>query len=335
MTHRYILKMAMMAFAAFFLQVAAAQALDLAAVEGRWTPPGSAVAVTMWGFVEDTGACPAAPVAWTTGPPQVGTPGGTLSIALRNCLSEPVSLVIPGQDATLTPQFTTDSQGRLRVKSFTHETPAGGTATYTWTNLKNGTFMYQSGSHPAKQHQMGLYGPLAVGSYPAVTAEVTLLFSEIDPALHVPVPPVAATPLNYKPKYYLINGQSYAPGSPPPQVSTGANPATLLVRFINAGLMSHTPVLQGPYMRVMAEDGNLYPYPRRQYAVMLAAGKTMDALWEPGKSGTYAVYDRSMGLSSNGAVGGGMLAHLAVNVAQPFQWIMFIPAIIHGAPVVP
>lgn len=309
------------------LTTVSSHALNLAAVEAEWTPPGSATPVSMWGFIADPGACPAAPVPWDTGPLQVGTPGGSLSITLRNCLSEPVSLVIPGQMTTLTPQVIIDPQGRTRVTAFTHEAPAaGGTAVYTWNNLKPGTFLYQSGSHPAKQHQMGLYGALTVGSYPGVSNEVTLLFSEIDPALHGPLSPTAATPLNYKPKYFLINGQSYAPGEPVPVIATGKRTRTLLVRFLNAGLMSHSPTLQGPYMKVVAEDGNPYPYPREQYSVMLAAGKTMDALWKPTKNGTYAVYDRSLSLTSNGAAGGGMLVHLDVNV-PPFNWSMFIPAI--------
>ena len=317
------------------LTTASSQALDLAAVEAEWTPPGSATLVRMWGFVADTGTCPATPVAWDIGPLQVGTPGGSLSISLRNCLSEPVSLVIPGQMTTLNPQVIIDAQGRTRVTAFTNEAPADNGVTfttYTWNNLKPGTFLYQSGSHPAKQHQMGLYGALTVGSYPGVSSEVTLLFSEIDPALHGPLPPTAANPLNYKPKYFLINGQTYAPGDPVPEIIIGRK-TTTLIRFLNAGLMTHSPALQGPYMSVVAEDGNPYPYPREQYSVMLAAGKTMDAVWQPIKDGAHAVYDRSLSLSSNGAVGGGMLVHL---VAPSFNWLPFIPAIIGaGRPVVP
>jgi len=324
------------------LTAASSYALNLAAVEAQWIPPGSATSIRMWAFVEDPGSCPGASVAWDIGPLQVGIPGDSLSISLRNCLSDPVSLVIPGQTATLNPQTIVDPQGRTRVTAFTDEVPADNGATvftYTWNNLKSGTFLYQSGSHPAKQHQMGLYGALTVGSYPEVSNEVTLIFSEIDPALHAPLPPaepMAATPLNYKPKYFLINGQSYAPGDPVPAIATGQRTTTLLVRLLNAGLMSHAPALQGPYMSVVAEDGNPYPYPREQYSVMLAAGKTMDALWKPTKNGTYALYDRSLSLSSNGAAGGGMLVHLAVNVPPPFKWVMFIPAITGaGRPAVP
>jgi FtsP/CotA-like multicopper oxidase with cupredoxin domain len=321
--------------AALLLTTASSYALDLAAVEAEWTPSGSATPISMWGFVQDPGSCSGAPVPWTTGPDQVVATGGTLTISLRNCLTEPVSLVIPGQLTILTPQvFVDDSpEGRTRVRAFTHEaTAGGGSATYTWNNLKPGTYLYQSGSHPAKQIQMGLYGALKVGSYVDAVNEVTLLYSEVDPTLHSPVSP--ATPLNYKPKYFLINGQSFAPGEAVPGIAAGRANETLLIRFLNAGLMSHTPVVQGPYMKIIAEDGNLYPYPREQYSALLAAGKTLDALWTPEKEGSFAVYDRSMSLSSNGAPGGGMLVHL--DAGTRFSWILFIPAITGmGTPVGP
>ncbi|GAB4336216.1 MAG: hypothetical protein Kow0089_06320 [Desulfobulbaceae bacterium] len=313
--------------AALFFGVQTVHGVDLAAVEGQWLPPDSAVPITMWGFIPDPGSCPAGPVAWDLGPAQNGVAGGSLSITLRNCLSEPVSLVIPGQHATLTPQTTTDGQGRQRVTSFTAEAaPGGGTATYTWTNLKRGTFLYQSGSHPAKQMHMGLYGVLKVGQYFGAYSESLVVFSEIDPVLHATQ--AAATPLTYKPRYFLVNGQAYLPGQPPPVLAGARMTKNHLLRLVNAGLMSHTPVIQGPYMKLVAEDGNPYPYKREQYSVMLAPGKTIDALWYPDATGDFALYDRSLSLSTNGAVGGGLLVYVNVDVAPPrFPWEMFIPAI--------
>lgn len=308
---------------AFFSVAPSSFALNLAAVEARWTPPDSATPIRMWGFIADPGSCPAAPVSWNVGPLQVGAAGANLTINLRNCLSEPVSIVIPGQNAILTPQaLPADALGRVRVTAFTHEASPGGTASYTWNNIKAGTFLYQSGSNPAKQVHMGLYGALKVGQYYEAPNDVLLLFSEIDPALHATAVP--ATPLSYNPKYFLINGKTYSTGKPVPIVEGEVRVTNnLLIRFVNAGLMAHTPVLQGPHMKIIAEDGNRYPYAREQYSVLLAAGKTLDAIWHPLESGKYALYDRSLSLSSNGAPGGGMLVYLDV----PFPWIMFVPAI--------
>jgi len=182
---------------AFFSVASPSSALDLAAVEALWSPPDSATPIRMWGFIADPGSCPGGPVTWNVGPQQTGATGANLTINLRNCLSEPVSIVVPGQNANLTPQVITDGQGRTRVTAFTHEAPVGGTASYTWNNVKAGTFLYQSGSSPAKQVHMGLYGALVVGQYDEAANDVLLLFSEIDPALHATAsrhPPGRAVP---------------------------------------------------------------------------------------------------------------------------------------------
>lgn len=297
-------------------------ALDLAAVPAKWTPPDSTTPIMMWAFIQDPGSCPSSPVPWDIGPELKAEPGANLTIQLRNCLPEPVSLIIPGQAVTLVPQTLTNG----RVRSFTYETASGGgVATYTWKNLQAGTYLYQSGTHPAKQVQMGLYGALTVGDYSGIENEIILLYSEIDPALHAPASP--ATPMTYKPRYFLINGKTYAPGQAVPSIQAGITGQKTLIRFVNAGLMSHVPVLQGPYMKVIAEDGNMYPYPREQYSLLLPPGKTKDVVWmTPEKPGKYTIHDRSLWLSSNGAAGGGMLAHLTVR----FPWIMFVPAITGG-----
>lgn len=281
----------------------ASYAANLAAVQGQWTPPGG-TPITMWGFTSDpvfaapaTGVCPVTPVSWDVGPVLTDTDlvAGDLTIHLRNCLSEPVSIIIPGQSATFTPV-----RNGNRVASFTAEAAAnGGTASYIWSNVKEGTYLYQSGSHPARQVQMGLYGALTVGSYPGTSGDVTLLYSEIDPVLHSP--PAAATPLGYHPRHYLVNGSVSQP-----TLSAGdANQPTVL-RFLNAGLDFHVPALNGGYMSIEAEDGNKYPFAKQQYSVNLPAGKTIDALWQPKTDGTHVIYDRR---------GNGMLASLTVGVS--------------------
>ena len=147
---------------------------------------------------------------------------------------------------------------------------------------------------------MGLYGALTVGGYsglPVTSGDVTLLYSEIDPALHNP--PAAATPLTYKPRHYLVNGEE--PTSAP-LIAGDTNQPTML-RMLNAGLDFHVPTLNGGYMSLVAEDGNLYPFPKQQYSANLAAGKTIDALWQPGSAGDHVIYDRR---------GNGMVASLTV-----------------------
>jgi len=274
----------------------ASYAVDLMAVEGTWTSAAGGTPITMWGFAYDAGACPGAPVSWDVGPQLTDTDldAGNLTINLRNCLSEPVSIIIPGQPASFTP--VRNAAGR--VTAFTNEAPADGVTItpYTWTGVKDGTYLYQSGSHPAKQVQMGLYGALTVGAYAGTSGDVTLLYSEIDPALHNP--PAAATPLTYKPRHYLVNGSVNQP-----VLTAGDTNQPTVLRFLNAGLDFHVPALNSGYMSLVAEDGNPYPFPKQQYSANVVAGKTIDALWQPASAGDHVIYDRR---------GNGMVASLTV-----------------------
>src|SRR5437016_1534417 len=180
---------------------------------------------------------PAAPVATTTTPagwsPVVITvpTGQGLTINLTNSLSflngntVPTSLVIVGQlggglgdttqrTTTLSPDHsgaqaattwpiaggagtTAPVQGN-RVRSCSTEVAAGASAALTWSALRPGTYLIESGTHPSIQGPMGLYGILVVttapagttagtaypaaGTAPAVTynAEIPVLLSEID-----------------------------------------------------------------------------------------------------------------------------------------------------------
>jgi FtsP/CotA-like multicopper oxidase with cupredoxin domain len=289
-----------------------AQPVDLAAVTGEWTPPGGGASVAMWGFITDTGSCPVSPVTWTVGPTLTATAGGSLTVNVRNCLSEPVSVFIPGQLKATSPVTFTDGQGRTRVRSFDAETAAGGSGSYTWTGVKEGTYLYHSGTHPQVQVQMGLYGALTVGNY-GIGNEATLVYSEIDPDLHAAVDDGTygttgpTSTFDYKPRYFLINGAAF-PDTTDIAIGTGTD---VLLRFVNAGLRTHVPTLEGGlYMDLIAEDGNLYPFPQTQYGVELSAAKTIDARLNAGTDGRYALYDRALNLTNGSATGGGMLTYI-------------------------
>jgi len=294
--------------------------------------------ITMWGFASCNATFTSCTPATVPGPLITATEGDTLNIYLRNSLNlssaylEPVSIVIPGQKAGLFPVWVQDTDGRNRVRSFTNETPANNStvATYTWTGVKAGTYLYQSGTHPALQIQMGLYGALQV--YPATAGrayndpstvfntEKAVLFSEIDPALHTSVAnntygTSMTSTIDYDPKYFLINGEPYKALMPP--LLTGNTGDIVLLRFLNAGLETHVPIMHGLYMKLIAEDGNLYPYSKEQYSVMLPAGKTLDALITlPGIS-SIPLYDRMLSLTNGAASPGGMLTYLNINVPVP------------------
>lgn len=300
-------------------------AAELAAVTANATMPDGAV-ITMWTYVDASPSaagyvCPAAPVVWDAPQTLSATAGSSLTINLKNCLSEPVSVFIPGQLKATTPVWTDGSTGprganlTKRVRSFDVETAAGAVGSYSWNNIKEGTYLVQSGTHPQVQVQMGLYGALAVTGtgYPSYEDEKVLLYSEIDPALHAAVAGgtygTAAYPSTfaYYPQYYLINGAAYPDTA---DISVTSNQDVLL-RFVNAGLKTHSPALGGGlYMTLYAEDGNLYPFATQQYGLELPAAKTIDAVLNVGADGTYTLYDRALGLTNGAITGGGMLTHI-------------------------
>lgn len=326
------------------LPLAAAPALGaevwLCAKAGSISLPGSP-ALPIWGYVADDDAnlangCPGD--AALPGPPLVVPAGdATLTVHLRNDLPQPTSLVIPGQRAAMTPVWDDGSSGPRtapgqRVRSFTHEAaPGGGSADYSWSDLKPGTYLYHSGTRPQVQVQMGLYGALAKKfaagpdqAYDGASydAELTLVFSAIDPlqnnaiaagtfntagapataCLDTDGSPMPLTSTQcYRPQHFLINGKPYAAGNPP----LGPIPAgqRTLLRLLNAGLQSYAPVIQGMHMKMIAEDGNAYPWggnPRQQYSTLLPALKTVDAIVTPPAPGTFPLYDRRLNLANGG-----------------------------------
>ena len=289
------------------------------------TLPGGVV-VPVWAYAQCTSntfsSCGEATVP---GPALTANVGDTLSITVRNTLVPQTSVVIPGQSGSGAP--TMDGGTPARVRSFTRETLSGGTRTYTWTPLKAGTYLYQSGTRPSIQVPMGLYGALVVNApatYPgaAYTTDRLLLFSEIDAVQNAAVNGAAGeaaypSTIDYNPKYFLLNGTAFDAASP--GSSTVAIPAagSVLVRLANAGLRTHVATIVGLDLDVRAEDGNLYPTPRQLSAVPLPAGKTHDALATLADARTYAVYDRMLDLTNADAPDGGMLAFLQVGAGSP------------------
>jgi hypothetical protein len=280
--------------------------------------------ILMWGYAQCTDATFAScqSVAFP-GPALIASEGDTLHVFVNNNLvaptefpsmtSEPTSLVIPGQYTSLAPVWVgvtgtggvtnvtgtgarpaNDSQSRVR--SFTTETAVGSTTQYSWSNLKPGTYLYQSGTHPAVQVQMGLSGPLKV--YPSATpasptgpaltsgqayddastmfdSEVVLLYSEVDPELHysiasglygtpppappgVPIRGQRTSTVKYAPRFFLVNGLPNPNLQPIP--NAGQMGKRMLVRILNAGLREKTPTVLNQDFAILAEDGNPYRY---------------------------------------------------------------------------
>jgi len=285
--------------------------------------------IPAWGFADDVAGAGTGTVM-VPGPQLTVPPGDTiLTINLTNNLPVPVSMNIPGQPypTGAAPTYVNDGKGN-RVMSFANQVAAnGGTATITYTNIRPGTFLYESGTNPAMEIPMGLYGALVVR--PTTTGqayefnppynvdstyagEAVILLSEIDPRFNAYVDVNSTTidavnkinySINYAPTYFLINGQAYPRTT---DISSPVGQRTLL-RLLNASARNTMPTFQGSAITVIAEDGYLLNYPRHEFAPSLTAGKTLDIISAPTTTGYRAFYDRRLGMSNAGVYPGGML----------------------------
>jgi FtsP/CotA-like multicopper oxidase with cupredoxin domain len=308
---------------------------------------GGTTAVPAWGFARDTSFGSLDGVVGVPGPVLKVPPGETvLRIHLDNNLPEPISIHINGLQLANNggPVFSEPDGGGVvspsrpagnftaRVRSFGHETPPGNTTAVVYEfNLRPGTYLFSSGTNPAKQVQMGLYGALAVDAAPGsaytgvpYTREVVLLYSEVDPAINAAIAGGTYGPggtitssVNRKGKYFLINGKAYNPAAP----NGGGLDAVafvdrydkVLIRALNAGYDTHVPQLLNTYVKMVAEDGNPYTYAKEQYGFDLPAGKTVDAVLTPATHGRFSIHDGALHLTNNGtAPPGGMLAYYKV-----------------------
>ena len=144
----------------------------------------------------------------------VGQLGGGLGTAATKVPSPAhaqlgVSWATPNTPGGSNPTFVPPPQPD-RVQSFATEVAAGASATLVWNNLKPGTYLIESGTHPSIQGAMGLYGMLVVTTAPTASApgvaygagtanavsynaELPLLFSEIDPVQNAAVQAAVTT----------------------------------------------------------------------------------------------------------------------------------------------
>jgi multicopper oxidase len=267
------------------------------------TPDGNTI--YSWGYGTSAGGFQ------LPGPVLCVNEGDTVTVHLHNTLPESTSVVFPGQQGVT----ATGHQGL-----FTKEAPPNGDATYSFVASEPGTYLYESGTDPSKQVEMGLYGALVVrpAGHPdwaydsAATKfdperEYILIFSEMDPDLHQAVErsrPYDITKLHNR--YFTVNGREFPDtvqdsGVPwLPNQPYGAlvrvqpadptsNPDPALVRMVNAGLLNHPFHPHGNHARMIAQDGRPRLTPggadasTEHFAETIPSGATEDYLfkWNP------------------------------------------------------
>jgi len=113
---------------------------------------GDGNSLLAWGYANANGA----DVMQYPGPTLIVNQDDRVTVTLTNDLADPVSIVFPGQ------VDVTASGGSAGL--VTQEAAPGGTdtVTYTFTVSEPGTYMYQSGTQPEIQLEMGLVGAIIV-----------------------------------------------------------------------------------------------------------------------------------------------------------------------------
>ena len=94
-----------------------------------------------------------------------GAPGGNVPTTAPSPTHAQQAATWPIAGDTSGVIFTPPPQSN-RVQSFGAEVANNGSATLTWSNLREGTYLIESGTHPSIQGPMGLYGVLVVTTAP-------------------------------------------------------------------------------------------------------------------------------------------------------------------------
>ncbi len=306
--------------------------------------------VPVWGFADDSAGANSG-VVTVPGPQLKAAPGDTLVINLKNNLPVPVSIIIPGQRLVPTPtsdggrvlsfanevavgattalNFTSLKAGTFLYESSTNQAvqlpmglygslvvgPGAAGPAYTPTAANPGT-VYDS-------YEVLLFSDILGRFDAAQNKYVTYNQDVADWVINGMAGAAKPNSATYSPVYYLINGKSF-PDTITPGIFAPPSKKTLL-RLINASGHNYMPEISGTYFdvtnqphafstSVIAEDGNLYRYARPGVAMVLPAGKTLDAmldLTQAVSEGYYALYDRRLGLTNAGTFPGGMLTFLS------------------------
>jgi len=220
-----------------------------------------------------------------SGPTMIVTQEDVVVVTLINELPTNVSIVFPGQSGV------SASGGTAGL--ITQEAPPGGSVTYTFTASKPGTFLYESGTQPDLQTEMGLVGALIVrptGFDPASESpnrrayasadsvyehEFLFLLTEMDENIHDQVEaqvskgqPISVDTSKRWPVYWFINGRtgpdtvlnpdvSWLPNQPYDALAVIHAGDKTLMRVIGAGRDPHPFHHHGNHAKVIARDGRL------------------------------------------------------------------------------
>jgi FtsP/CotA-like multicopper oxidase with cupredoxin domain len=172
----------------------------------------------------------------------------------------------------------------------------GETYIYEFTAAPVGSHMYHSHHDAATQVTAGLLGAFIVepkdrSKLPKYDSEYTLI-------------------LNDGSHGFTLNGKAF-PATEPLKMRMGE---TLLIRYMNEGLMAHPMHLHGMPMEVIAKDGYPLPNPYLCDTQFIAPGDRYDVLVRPVNPGTWAFHCHILNHAESAE---GMFGMVTVLVVEP------------------
>ncbi len=320
--------------------------------QGVLNLPGKTV--PFWGFAPSRGAPPTLP-----GPTIDAVVGDTVYVVLNNeAIPDRVSVMFPGQRNVwaigrswgarkVSPRY----EGGQMVSLTDYLEPGSPfSITYMFRATRPGTFLYESGTTPERQVQMGLYGALVVRpvghnvpsspsyrtAYGAGTGsrfdiERLMILGELDSLMHETLS--QGQPYNildYSPDWWVVNGRAYPdtvkpdkapemPAQPLGSAIAARSRQRVLLRLVNAGFQNHGFHFGGLVARVVAGDGHPLTPPAtdtsyQKTALTLGSGQSLDVLIALESPGEFYLRDRDYNhVVNQDSFPGGMMTRLNVS----------------------
>jgi FtsP/CotA-like multicopper oxidase with cupredoxin domain len=304
------------------------------------TPDGARILV--WGY-GPLGGVPQYP-----GPTLIVDQGANVEITITNSLTQPTSIVFPGQSNV---GASGDTPGLLTVEADI----GGGTATYTFNASHAGTYQYHSGTQQALQIEMGLIGAIIVHpSAPnqayndadsAYDHEYLFLLTEMDPQVHLLMEFGLINQVDnttYRPMLWFVNGRPAPDSMAPDNVGWLPNQPygamarvhpgeTALNRVIGGSRHGHPFHQHGNHIRIIARDGRLLStnpgsgadLSTEDFTNQVHPGSTFDTLWS--WTGEKLGWDIYGGQGDGHNVTGGGPNNCCSNIGYPTDLITGLP----------
>lgn len=234
---------------------------------------GDGNSLLTWGYANGTDAMQ------YPGPTLFIDQGDVVEVTLANDLADPVSIVFPGQSAVTA---TGGTAGLV-----TREAAPAGSVTYTFTADEPGTYIYQSGTQPEIQIEMGLVGAIIVrptGFDASVSAtrtaygtvataydrEYLFFLTDMDRSAHEGLDGgIPIDPASYAATLWFINGRNgpdtmhgdnvpWLPAQPYGSVAQAEPSERVLMRLVGGGRDSHPFHHHGNNSWQIAQDGRVF-----------------------------------------------------------------------------